>query len=243
MVYEALAHLGWRGAMIKEMDSLTDNGTWDLMHLLAEKKAIVCRWVFTVKVNPDGSIARLKPRLVAKGYAQTYGVDYFDTFSSVAKLTSIRLFISLVATHGWDLYQLDIKNAFLHGDLSEEVYMMQPLRFVAQGEIDRVCRLRKSLYGLKQSPRAWFGKFREVIENLVCRRANPTIQSFIETLKQVSSCLVVYVDDIIITGDDMTCISSLKSFLHGQFHTKDLDILKCFLSVEVMRSKHEIFLF
>ena len=91
--------------------------------------------MFTVKVNPDGSIARLKARLVAKGYAQTYGVDYSDTLSSVAKLTSIQLFISLAATHGWDLHQLDIKNAFLHGDLAEEVYIEQPLEFVAQGEI------------------------------------------------------------------------------------------------------------
>ena len=105
--------------------------------------------MFTVKVNPNGSIAWLKARLVAKGYAQTYGVDYFDTFSLVAKLTSIRLFISLAATHGWDLYQLDIKKAFLHGDLVEEVYMEQPPWFVVQGGIGIVCRLRKSLYGLK----------------------------------------------------------------------------------------------
>ena len=107
--------------------------------------------MFTVKVIPDGSVAWLKARLVANGYAQTYGVDYSDTFSSVAKLTSIRMFISLVATHGWDLHQLDIKNAFLRGDPAEEVYMKQPLGFVAQGEIGRVCRLQKSLYGLKQS--------------------------------------------------------------------------------------------
>ena len=105
--------------------------------------------MFTVKVHPDGSIAGLKARLVAKGYVQAYGVDYSDTFSSVAKLTSIRLCISLAATHGWDLHQLDIKNVFLHGDFAKEVYMEQPPRFVAQGEIDRVCRLRKSLYGLK----------------------------------------------------------------------------------------------
>ena len=91
---------------------------------------------------------------MAKGYTQTYGVDYSDTFSPVGKMTSVRLFISLVVTHNWDLHQLDIKNVFLHGDLQDEVYMEQPLGFVAQGEIGKVCRLRKSLYGLKQSPRA-----------------------------------------------------------------------------------------
>ena len=96
---------------------------------------------------------------MAKGYAQTYGVDYSDTFSPVAKMTYVRLFISLAATHNWDLHQLDIKNVFLHGDLQEEVYMEQPPGFVAQGEIRKVCRLWKSLYGLKQSPHASFRKF------------------------------------------------------------------------------------
>ena len=101
---------------------------------------------------------------MAKGYAQTYGLDYFDTFSPVAKMTYVRLFISLAATHNWDLHQLDIKNAFLLGDLQEEVYMEQPPGFVSQGEIGKVCRLRKSLYGLKQSPRVWFGKFNQAVE-------------------------------------------------------------------------------
>ena len=102
-----------------------------MVELPTWKKAIECRWVFVVKVNPDGSVARLKARLVAKGYAQTYGVDYSDTFSPVAKMTSVQLFISLAATHNWDLHQLDIKNVFLHGDLQEEENMEQPPRFVA----------------------------------------------------------------------------------------------------------------
>ena len=134
------------------------------LHLPTRKKVIGCHWVFTVKVNLDGSIAQLKARLVVKGYAQTYGVDYYHTFSLVAKLNYIRFFISLVATHGWDLHQLDIKNAFLLGDLAEEVYTEQPPGFVAQGEIGRVFRLCKSLYVLKQSPHTWFSKFIEVIE-------------------------------------------------------------------------------
>ena len=100
-------------------------------------------------VNLDGSIARLKVYLIAKGYAQTYGVDYSDTFSPVAKMTYVRLFIFLAATYNWNLYQLDINNVFLHGDLQKEVYMEQPPGFVAQGEIGKVCYLRKSLYGLK----------------------------------------------------------------------------------------------
>ena len=150
--------------MIEEMDALNGNSTWDLIQLPVGKKAIRCRWVFAIKVNHDGSIARLKAHLVVKGYAQTYGVDYFDTFSPIAKMTSVRLFISLATTYNWDFHQLDIKNVFLHGDFQEEVYMEQPPGFVVQGEIGKVCRLRKSLYGLKQSPHAWFGKFSQAVE-------------------------------------------------------------------------------
>ena len=123
------------------MQPLDDNGRRDLVRLPTRKKAIGCRWVFVIKFNPDGSVARLKARLVVKGYAQTYRVDYSDTFSPIAKLISIHLFISLAASHDWDLHQLDIKNVFLHGDLQEEVYMEQSPGFVTQREIRKVCRL------------------------------------------------------------------------------------------------------
>ena len=119
--------------MVAEVQALDDNGTWDLVPLPTGKKAIGCRWVFLVKFNPDGSIARLKARLVAKGYSQTYGVDYSDTFSLEAKLTYVRLFISLVPSYDWDLHQLDIRNAFLHRDLQEEVYMEQPPGLLLRG--------------------------------------------------------------------------------------------------------------
>ena len=230
-VSKALTHPGWRSAMIEEMDALIDNGTWDLVRLLFGKKTIGCRWVFTVKVNLDGSVAWLMARLVAKGYAQTYGVDYSDTFSLVSKLTS---------THGWDLHQLDIKNAFLHGDLAKEVYMEQPLEFVAQGEIDRVCSLRKSLYDLKQSPHAWFEKFSEVIEKFGMQKSKSDHSVFYKNSQVGIILLVVYIDDIIIIENDMAGTSSLKPLLHGQFHAKDLGMLKYFLSVEVMSKDQNI---
>ena len=141
---------------------------------------------------------------MAKGYAQTYGVDYFDTFSLVAKMTYVRLFISLPTTHNWDLHQLDIKNAFLHGDLHEEVYMKQPPRFVAQGEIGKVCRLRKSLYGLKQSPHAWFGKFSQAVEKFGLQKSKFDYSVFYRNSNLCIILLVVYVDDIVINGSDST---------------------------------------
>lgn len=144
---------------LEEMDALHANGTWELVHLPRGKTTVGCRWVYTIKFRPDGSVDRLKARLVAKGYTQVYGVDYSDTFTPVAKITSVRFFFALAAISHWPLHQLDIKNAFLHGDLEEEVYMEQPPGFVAQGESGRVCKLRKSLYGLKLAPRARVTRF------------------------------------------------------------------------------------
>jgi hypothetical protein len=113
--------------MDEEMSALHKNQTWELTALPFGKQTVGCRWVYTIKYLPDGSVERLKARLVAKGYTQTYGVDYLETFSPVARLNSVRILLSVAVSRFWPLYQLDIKNAFLHGDLKEEVYMDQPL--------------------------------------------------------------------------------------------------------------------
>ena len=130
--------------MVDEMVALHLTGTWDLVVFPFGKFLVGCHWVYIVKVGPDGQVDRLKARLVAKGYTQVYGFDYGDTFSPVAKIASIRLLLSMAAMCSWPLYQLDIKNVFLHGDLVEEVYMEQPTGFVAQGEFGLVCRLCRS---------------------------------------------------------------------------------------------------
>ena len=215
IVYEALSHPGWRSATLDEMKVLDDNGTWDLVLLHTGKKAIGCSWVFAIKFNLDGSIARLKAHLVAKGYAQTYGIDYSDTFSPVAKLTYVCLFISLAASYDWDLHQLDIKNVFLHGDLQEEIYMEQPPRFVTQGEIGKACRLRKSLYGLKQTSYAWLGKFNQEVETFGMQKSKSDHFVFYKNSNFGIILLVVYVDDIVITKSDSKGILSLKFFLHN----------------------------
>jgi len=111
-----------------------------------------CRWVYTIKYHPDGSVEHLNARLMAKGYIQTYGVDYIETFSPVARLNSVHILISVAVNHQWPMYQLDIKNAFLHGDLYEEIYMDQSSGYVVSGSENLVYQLKKALYGLKQSP-------------------------------------------------------------------------------------------
>ena len=214
-VREDLSHPSWLSVMAYEIQALDDNGTWDLVPLPTGKKATGCRWVFAVKFNHDGLVARLKAPLVAKGYAQTYEVNYSYSFSFVAKLTYVRLFISLVASYDWDLHQLDIKDVFLHGDFQEKVYMEQPPRFVAQGEIRKVCRLRKSMYGLKQSPRAWFGKFSQVVETFDMQKSKSDHSIFYKNSSYSIILLVVYVDDIVITVNDSKGILSLKFFLHS----------------------------
>ena len=140
-VHEALNHPGWKQAMIDEMKTLENNDTWELVTLPLGKKTVGCRWVYAVKVGPNGEVDRLKARIVAKGYTQIYDLDYGDTFSPVAKITIVRLFLAMAAMRHWPLHQLDIKNVFLHGDLEEEIYMEQPPGFVAQGEYGLVCKL------------------------------------------------------------------------------------------------------
>ena len=169
-------------------------------------------------------------------------MDYSDTFSPVAKLTYVLIFISLATTYNWGLHQLDIQNVFLHDDLQEEVYMEQPLGFVAQGEIGKVCRLLKSLYDLKQSPRAWFGKFNQVVEEFGMQKSKYDYSIFYRNSSSGIIMLIVYVDDIVIIGSDSKGISSLKSFIQSQFHIKDLGMLRYFLGIEVMQKKHGIFL-
>ena len=170
-------------------------------------------------------------------------MDYSDTFSPFVKMTYVQLFIFLAATYNWDLHRFDIKHAFLYGDLQEEVYMEQPPGFVIEGEIGRVCCLRKSLNGLKQSPRAWFGKFSQAVEEFGMQKSKSDHFVFYRNCSLGVILLVVYVDVIVITGSDSKGISSLKSFLQSQFHTKDLGMLRYFLGIEVIRSKHEIFLY
>ncbi|KAB2628709.1 hypothetical protein D8674_033504 [Pyrus ussuriensis x Pyrus communis] len=219
-----------------------------IIHAENDKSAIVAESSMQSGPVPEesdpetnGSIDRYKARLVAKGYTQTYGVDYQETFSPVAKMNTVRVMISLAANMNWPLKQFDVKNAFLHGNLEEEVYMDFPPGYSA-GRSTGVCRLRKSLYGLKQSPRAWFDRFTQVMKNIGYYQSHSDHTLFVKRRQEKVTALIIYVDDMIITGDDCDEISRLQRNLAAEFEMKNLGDLKYFLGVEVARSSKGIFL-
>jgi Reverse transcriptase (RNA-dependent DNA polymerase) len=232
----------WKAAMIEKLEALVKNKTWELVSLPAGKKVVGCKWVFTVKQNPEGRVERYKARLVAKGYSQTYGIDYDETFAHVAKMSTVRTLVSLAANEGWKLHQLDVKNAFLHGDLLEEVYMEVPPGFGTKQTEGKVCRLVKSLYGLKQSPRAWFDRFRRGMVGMGYRQTNADHTVFFRRHGVHITIFAVYVDDMIITEDDKNEISQLKKRLGKEFEVKDLGQLRYFFGIEIARGAEGIVL-
>ncbi|WJZ94996.1 hypothetical protein VitviT2T_013797 [Vitis vinifera] len=196
-----------------------------------------------MKYKADGSIERFKVRLVAKGYTQTYGIDYIETFAPIAKINTVRVLLSLAANLDWPLQQFDVKNVFLHGELSEEVYMHLPLGcMVSEKQCQKVCKLKKSLYGLKQSPRAWFGRFTKSMRAFGYRQSNSDHTLFLKKQHSKITTLIVYVDDMVVTGNDPEERKALQNYLSREFKMKDLGPLKYFLGIEVSRSSEGIFL-
>ncbi|RVW43051.1 Retrovirus-related Pol polyprotein from transposon RE1 [Vitis vinifera] len=180
-------------------------------------------------------------QLVAKGFTQSYGIDYQETFAPVAKLNTVRVLLSLAANLDWSLHQLDVKNAFLNGDLEEEVYMDIPAGLETTSNFNKVCRLRKSLYGLKQSPRAWFERFTKVVKGYGFVQCQSDHTLFVKHFPEGKlAIIIVYVDDRILTGDHEEKIDLLKKLLTKEFEIKDLGNLKYFLGMEIARSKKGI---
>jgi Reverse transcriptase (RNA-dependent DNA polymerase) len=238
---EACKEKKWIEAMNSEMNALEKNKTWDLVDLPKGKKSVGCKWVYSIKYNEKGIVERYKARLVEKGYTQTYGIDFQETFSPVAKLNTIRVVLSCASNFDWPLHQMDVKNAFLHGNLDEEIYMEVPPGYTCTGMEQKVCKLNKALYGLKQSPRAWFGRFRNVMKSYGFNQAESDHTLFIKRRNGKMVVLIIYVDDMIISGDDEMGIQELKQQLSREFEMKDLGGLKYFLGIEVSRSKKGIF--
>lgn len=228
---QAIKEPHWREAMNAEIKALQDNQTWELTTLPAGKTPIGCKWVYKIKLKADGSVERYKARLVAKGYTQQLGVDYIETFSPVARITTIRTFLAATSSKAWYIHQLDINNAFLHGDLTEEVYMLLPPGFQSDTP-NQVCRLLRSLYGLKQASRQWNAKLSSALSSMGFRQSKADPSLFIKGRDNSFIAVLVYVDDILVTSPNLQMIDDLKVFLDNAFKIKDLGKLGYFLGIE-----------
>ncbi|CAL1381785.1 unnamed protein product [Linum trigynum] len=231
---QAALHPCWNQAMKEEVTALEANETWDIVDRPPNVVPIGCKWVYKTKFLPDGAIERFKAKVVAKGYTQTYGIDFVDTFSPVAKINYVKLLLAIAAAKNWHLHQMDVSNAFLNGDLEEEIYMELPpgLRELSHLQ-GKVCRLKKSLYGLKQASRQWYLKLTEFLTKLGFQQSYEDYSVF----KTSTVVLVIYVDDIIVAGPNLEDIQSVKTQLQKGFKVKDLGNLKYFLGLEIARTQ------
>ena len=229
----------WAVAMGEEIESLHKNQTWELVKPPKGQKIVGCKWVFKKKEGTPGvEETRFKARLVAKGYTQREGVDFNEVFSPVVKHSSIRVLLAMVAKFNLELEQLDVKTAFLHGELDEQIYMHQPEGFEIHGKEDHVCLLKKSLYGLKQSPRQWYKRFDTfMVGNGYCRSAYDNCVYHKKHSNGSYVYLLLYVDDMLIAAKDMSEINRLKTQLSGEFEMKDLGAAKKILGMEIQRDR------
>uniref|UniRef100_A0A2N9HD82 Reverse transcriptase Ty1/copia-type domain-containing protein n=1 Tax=Fagus sylvatica TaxID=28930 RepID=A0A2N9HD82_FAGSY len=232
----------WREAMNHEFTALMKNGTWTLVPRKPTMNLVGCKWVFKIKKKPDGFVERYKARLVAKGFHQQPGIDYTDTFSPVVKPTTIRTVLSIAVSSNWCIRQLDVQNAFLHGTLEENVFMVQPPGFIHPAFPDHVCHLKKALYGLKQAPRAWFSRLTSKLLEFGFVGSRSDSSLYILSTGSSLIYFLIYVDDIIVTGPSQPAIMQLIGSLQLEFALKDLGPLHYFLGVEALPDSQGLFL-
>ncbi|GJW23146.1 zinc finger, CCHC-type containing protein [Tanacetum coccineum] len=228
-------------AIDDEIGSIMENNTWVLSDLPPGCKPLGCKWIFKRKMKVDGTIDKFKARLVIQGFRQKEGIDYFDTYAPVARITTIRLLLALAAIHNLVIHQMDVKTTFLNGDLDEEVYMKQPKGFVMSGNEHKVCKLVKSLYGLKQAPKQWHQKFDEVVlsSGFHLNQSDKCVYSkFDSSGKGVIICL--YVDDMLIFGTDQNQVDETKKFLSSRFSMKDMGEADVILGIKIKRENKGI---
>jgi transposase InsO family protein len=230
----------WNTAVVEELNALKENKTWTLCELPPGRKALGNRWVFKVKRDSGGAVQKYKARLVVKGCSQQKGFDYTETYAPVARLTTLRILLSLANAKKLKCEQLDVNNAFLNGDLQEEIFMKQP-----QGVDDgtsRVCKLNKSLYGLKQAPRAWNEKFDTWMKSQGFEQCKNDLCLYVKKDCDDILYVLLYVDDVILAGNNDQMMESVKSSLMSRFRCKDLGVLSYFVGIKVTHTDNGIFL-
>ena len=227
----------WKEAMDSEIQSMYDNQVWDLVENTPGNKTVGCKWVIKKKTDMDGKVHTYKARLVAKGYTQTHGVDYDETFSPVAMLKSIRILIAIAAYYDYEIWQMDVKTAFLHGKLTTNVYMTQPEGFIHPKHPNKVCKLKKSIYGLKQASRSWNLCFNEKIKQFGFIRSDDELCVYVRSSGSAAVFLVLYVDDILLIGNDIPTLKNVKTWLGNCFSMKDMGDAAYILGIKIYRDR------
>ncbi|GKB92887.1 retrovirus-related pol polyprotein from transposon TNT 1-94, partial [Tanacetum coccineum] len=214
----------WREAIKSEIESILQNHTWELVDLPPGCKPLGYKWIFKKKMKADGTVDKYKARVVIQGFRQREGLDYFDTYSPVTRITSIRMIIAIAALRNLEIHQMDVKTAFLNGDLEEEIYMNQPEGFIAPGQEGKVCRLVKSLYGLKQAPKQWHQKFDHTMLESGFKINECDKCVYVKDTSAGYVILCLYVDDMLIVGSNDKIIRSTKDMLKSKFDMKDMGL-------------------
>ncbi|CAN0884979.1 Retrovirus-related Pol polyprotein from transposon TNT 1-94, partial [Linum grandiflorum] len=211
----------WKEAADSEIQSIMSKHTWELVDLPKGCKAIGCKWIFKRKLMTDGSVERYKARLVIKGYSQKSGLDFFDTYSPVTKISTIRVLFALASIFNMAVHQMDVKTAFLNGELNEEIYMVQPPGCSTPETFNKVCKLKKSLYGLKQAPKQWFEKFNTTVSEFGFKSNGSDTCVYTKFFGDSLVIVCLYVDDMLIFSTDLSAINETKAFLSSKFEMKD----------------------
>lgn len=230
----------WRAAMKDEFESFEHNKAWTLVNIPSGKTPVKCKWIFKKKRGALGEVLRYKARLVAKGFTQQYGVDYEETFSPVVRYSTIRLLLAVAAQNGLSVDHMDVKTAFLNGDLKEVVYMEQPQGYEVPGKEKHVYKLHKAIYGLKQASKAWYDKINNVLINLGFKKSLCEPCVYVRGEKEDLLIIALYVDDILLFSHGTKVKDELKLELTKKFEMKDLGLAKHILGMRLIQEEGNI---
>jgi hypothetical protein len=227
----------WQSAMRSEIDSMSENQVWNLVDPPDGVRPIESKWIYKKKKDMDGNVHVYKARLVTKGFRQVQGIDYDETFSPVAMLKSIRIILAIVAYFDYEIWQMGVKTTFLNGNLEEDVYMIQPEGFVDPNNAGKICKLKKSIYGLKQASRSWNICFDEAVKGFGFRQNDEEPCVYKKESGSAVVFLILYVDDILLIGNDIPMLQSVKTSLNNTFSMKDLGKATYILGIKIYRDR------
>jgi len=226
--------------MVEEYDSIVWNSVWDVVPRLKDKSLVSSRWLYKVKQVADGSVEKHKARFVARGFSQVEGINYHETFALVERYSSIRLLLALSTQMGWKIHQMDVKTTFLNSKIEKEVNIEQPEGFETFNRESHVCQLKRALYGLKHEPCAWYTRTDNYFIGLGFTKSEADVNLYHIMVEGKPFIIVLYVDDLILTGDDQL-IKSCKEDLVREFEMKDMGLMHYFLDIEVWQKDGEVF--